>query len=306
LLCRAYNAFFNLKGVMAMFRIFTALLVGSLLAGGALAQSLVAEGAEVKAVAENLLFGEGPAWNGEDTLYFTDIPRSRINMIGPDGEVSIFTDDSGGTNGLYFDAEGNLFCCESVRRQLVKRTPSGEIVVVATGWDGKQFNQPNDVWVAPNGGLYMTDPVYRAVPDREIEGTNVYYISPDYTSVSLAAEGMNNPNGLIGTPDGKILYITAHGDKQTWVFDIEEDGSLANKRLLTDRGSDGMTLDIKGNIYLTGSGGVEVFSPEGESLEMIATPESTTNVTFGGASGRTLYITCPKAVYAVEMSVQGW
>ena len=270
----------------------------------ATAQSLVAEGASMQQVAGDLAFGEGPAWDGHGNLYFSDIPRNRIMKVDSTGKVSIFTDESGGANGLYFDKAGNLYACETVSRRVTKRAPDGTMTVLADRCEGKRLNQPNDLWVDPKGGVYFTDPVYSPVKGREIDTTDVYYIRPGGETIRVAS-GMHNPNGIIGTADGKKLYVAALGDKQTFVFDIAEDGTLTNKTLFASRGSDGMTLDVRGNVYMTTGKRVQVFSPGGQAIETIDVPEGTTNCTFGGPDNHTLYISCPKGIYAIRMRVSG-
>lgn len=264
-------------------------------------QSLVAPGATPMKVAEGLKFGEGPAVDSAGNLFFSDIPNARIMKLDTEGMVSVARANSGNANGLMFDKDGNLYACEMAGRRVSKMTPEGQVTTVASRCEGKRFNQPNDLWLDAHGGIFFTDPIYGAVDGQDVETHDVYYIEAD-GEVSRAATGLVNPNGIVGTPDGKKLYVADHGGKATYVFDIGPGGALSNRTKLIDRGSDGMVLDEQGNLYLTGEENVEVFSPAGKKLETIPMPERTTNVTFGG---KRLYVTCPKAVYAVGMNVAG-
>ena len=267
--------------------------------------ALTAEGAELVKIAGDLGFGEGPAVSPEGVLHFTDVANERIMKMTPGGEAVLAYEHTGRANGLYFDKAGNLFACEGGNRRITKRSPDGELTVVAERCEGKRFNQPNDLWLDSKGGVYFTDPVYARVPDREMEGEDLYYIKPGYKEVVRADGSLVNPNGIIGTAGGKRLYVADHKDKKTFVYDINDDGTLANKQTLLERGSDGMTLDELGNLYVTGREGVEAYTPAGKKLAAIPVPESTTNVTFGGEEGKTLFITCPRSVYSIEMRVKG-
>jgi gluconolactonase len=174
---------------------------------------------------------------------------------------------------------------------------------------GKLLNGPNDVWVRPDGGVYFTDPFYkrsywkRGPKEQEVEG--VYFLSPDRAKLSRVAADLEQPNGIIGTPDGKILYVADIHAKKSYAYDMQPDGSLAGKRLFCTMGSDGMTLDAEGNVYLTGKG-VFVFDRDGRQIEHVAVAEPwTANVCFGGKDRRTLFITATRGLYGMRMRVQG-
>jgi gluconolactonase len=176
---------------------------------------------------------------------------------------------------------------------------------------GKRLNGPNDLWIAPNGGIYLTDPLYKRdwwtgrSPEMEQDGQHLYYLAPDRIQFFRVDENLVQPNGLVGTPDGKKLYVADIGDKKTYVYDIEEDGYLKNRKLFCEMGSDGMTIDNKGNVYLTGNG-VTVFNPKGEQIAYIPVEERwTANVVFGGTERKTLFITALDKVYTLEMKVRG-
>lgn len=274
------------------------------LCGSALAESPVAEGAQPVEVASGFIFTEGPAADAEGNLYFSDVVRAKIFKLSTDGELSTFVEKSGGTNGLYFDQDGNLLGCQRGGKAIVSINPAGEISVVADAYDGKPLNSTNDLWIDPKGGIYFTDPRYFAGDNQAQDAEGVYYITPDRQRVIRVESELTRPNGVVGTPDGKTLYVADHADGKTYRYAIQEDGTLAEKVLFVEHGSDGMTLDELGNVYLTGEG-VAIFSPSGESLDRIEVPVRPTNVRFAGADRRTLYITARTRVYSVAMKVTG-
>ena len=268
--------------------------------------SVVAPGAEVEKVAGGFNFTEGPAADAEGNIFFTDIPNNRIHKwsLGTDSPgLSTFRENSGGANGLYFDKDGNLLACEGGGRRLVSITMDGEVTVLADKYQGKPFNSLNDLWIDPKGGIYFTDPRYGSRDNME-QGEHVYYLSPDGKEIKRVIDDMIRPNGLIGTPDGRILYVTDNGGGKTYSYSINRDGTLANKKLFAPEGSDGMTIDNEGNIYLTTSG-VAVYNKNGEKIEMIGVPERPANVCFGGKDKRTLFITARTSLYSVRMGVSG-
>jgi gluconolactonase len=267
--------------------------------------SIVAPGTQVEKLAGGFRFTEGPAADAEGNIYFTDIPNNRIHKWSLDGKLSTFLENSRGANGLFFDKAGNLIACEGGGRQLVSIDPQGRVTVLADKYKGKQFNSLNDLWIAPNGGIYFTDPRYgRGRDDMEQDGEHVYYLAPDRKKVIRVINDMVRPNGLIGTPDGKMLYVADHGGNKTFVYSINKDGTLSNKKLFAPEGSDGMTIDNQGNIYLTTSM-VAVYNKDGRKIETIDVPERPANVCFGGKDKQTLFITARTSLYSVKMQVKG-
>lgn len=274
-------------------------------------KSIVAKGAKVETLGEGYSFTEGPAADAEGNVYFTDQPNNKIvRWSASTGEVSVFSDDAGRSNGLYFDAKGNLIAAADSANQLWAFDKAGKPTVLVKDYEGKLLNGPNDIWIAPNGGMYITDPLYKRDywtrdPKMQQEGQHLYYLSPDRSRFSVVDDNLKQPNGIIGTPDGKKLYVADIGDGKTYVYDIGENGSLSNRKLFAPMGSDGMTIDNQGNIYLTGHG-VTVFSKDGEQIAHIPIDENwTANVTFGGKDRRTLFITAMDAVYGLKMKVRG-
>ena len=241
---------------------------------------------ELQVVGDHFQFTEGPAADADGDIYFTDIRANRIHKLPPSGKMEVFRENSGGANGLLFDPAGNLLICEGNNKRVTSLSPEGELTVLASEYEGKPLNKPNDLWMDPKEGLYFTDPMYGKNPLTQ-DGEHVYYIMPDRSKIIRVIDHFVRPNGIIGTPDGKTLYVADHGDSKVWKYAINADGTLANKTLFTEHASDGMTLDAQGNLYIT-ENSVLVFSPAGEQIREIKTPARPTNVTI---SGGTLYIT---------------
>ena len=216
--------------------------------------------------------------------------------------------NSGRANGLYFDKDENLLACEGEKGQVTSTTPEGDYIPIASQFNGKRYNQPNDLWPDKKGGVYFTDPKYGS-DEEELpqDGMHVYYINPNHNSVTRVCDDLERPNGILGTPDGKLLYVTDAQAGKTYRYDIQEDGSLANKTLFVELGCDGMTIDKEGNVYLTTSGkqAVDIFAPSGELMESISVPEKPSNVCFGGREKNQLFITARTSIYRVELNTNG-
>jgi gluconolactonase len=271
---------------------------------------VVVPGEQARLLAPGLGFGEGPATDAEGNVFFTDQPNDRILKWSVNGELSTFKAPSGRANGLCFDGDGNLWACADEKSELWKIEPAGKVEVVVKDYEGKLLNGPNDVWVRPDGGVYFTDPFYQRPywqrGPMEQDAPCVYYLSPNRRQLTRVADGFERPNGVIGTPDGKLLYVADIGAQKTYRYNIQPDGALTERTLFCEMGSDGMTIDDQGNVYLTKLG-VTVFDPSGKEIERIELPEPnrTTNVCFGGKDRRTLFITAPSALYAIRMAVAG-
>lgn len=271
--------------------------------------AVTAPGAKVERLAGDFKFTEGPAADAHGNVFFTDQPNDRILKWSTDGKLTTFMEPCGRSNGLYFDAQGHLWACADAKNELWRIDPQGGVAVVVKDYQGKLLNGPNDLWIRPDGGIYFSDPFYkRPYWDRgpsEQDAQCVYFLSPDRKTLSRVADDLRQPNGLVGTPDGKTLYVADIGAGKTYAYDVRPDGALAGKRLFCPMGSDGMTIDREGNVYLTGKG-VSVFDAKGNKIQQIDVPEPwTANVCFGGKDGRTLFITASKGLYAVRTRVQG-
>jgi gluconolactonase len=282
----------------------------SFYAYGQAASSLIAPGAKVEKLAEGFSFTEGPAVDNQGNVYFTDQPNNRILIWSVDGKLATFHENTGRANGLYFDKQNRLISCSDLDNELWRFEANGKHTVLVTNYDGKKLNGPNDLWVHPNGGVYFTDPLYKRdywtrSPEMQQDGQFLYYLAPDHKSLKQIDTDFEQPNGIIGSPDGKLLYVADIRARKTYVYDILPDGSPANKKLFTSMGSDGMTMDEKGNIYLTGRG-VTVFNPAGEQIEQIPVEANwTANVCFGGKDMQTLFITASQYLYSLRMNVKG-
>lgn len=284
-------------------------MAGSAAVRGRQGGGIVAPGAKLEKLAGGFVFTEGPACDAKGDVYFTDQPNDRIMKWSADGKLSTWKQPCGRSNGLCFDARGNLWACADAKNELWRISPAGKVTVVVKDYHGKLLNGPNDVWVRPDGGVYFSDPYYkrdywkRGPMEQDVQG--VYYLTPDHRHLTRVISDMKQPNGIIGTPDGKTLYVADIGASRSYVYEIRPDGSLAGKRLFCEMGSDGMTLDSEGNVYLTGKG-VTVFDRRGKQVEQIAVPEDWTgNICFGGADRRTLFITASKGIYGLRMNVHG-
>lgn len=270
---------------------------------------VIANGAELTLISDQFSFTEGPATDQEGNIYFTDQPNNDIWIFNTDGSLTHFMDNSGRANGLYFDADENLLACADEKSELWTITLEKEVTVLVDNFNGMRLNGPNDLWVDPEGGVYFTDPYYQREywerTESEIDEF-VYYLTPDRKDLFIVADDLVKPNGIIGTTDGKTLYVADIGDGKTYSYSIDTDrGYLSNKTLFAEMGSDGVTLDEKGNLYLTGRG-VTVFDKNGEQIEHIPVPQNwTANLTFGGEDSQTLFITASTAVYTLEMKVKG-
>ena len=267
------------------------------------------EGKEPKLVSRQFLFTEGPATDKEGNVYFTDQPNNTIWKYSLDGSLSLFMDSAGRANGLYFDNEDYLIACADEYNQLWRIDSKGNVTVLLDNYEGKKLNGPNDVWVHPSGNLYFTDPYYQRPywtrQRQELAAQNVYLVSKGKREVRPVIENLRQPNGIIGTPDGRWLFVADIGAGKTYKYGINRNGSLDAGRLFCEMGSDGMTLDAQGNLYVTGNG-VTVFNPNGVQIGHIPIPEKwTSNVTFGGKDRKQLFITASEAIYLLDMNVKG-
>lgn len=270
---------------------------------------LIAKDAVATKLSDQYSFTEGPAVNKKGNVFFTDQPNDKILKWSTNGKISVYMENAGRSNGLYFDAEGNLLACADAKNQLWKIDKNKKVTVLVNDFEGKRLNGPNDLWVDPKGGIYFTDPYYQrdywTHTTKEIEQESVYYLSPNKSKITKVANDLIKPNGIVGTSDGKILYVADIDANKTYSYTINEDGSLGAKKLFTTLGSDGMSIDALGNIYLTGNG-VTVFNKQGDQIAHIDIKEPwTSNVCFGGKNFKTLFITASKTVYTLKMNVKG-
>jgi len=272
-------------------------------------EGVVAPGAKLEKLAGDFAFTEGPTCDKHGNVFFTDQPNNRILKWSVDGKLSTFLEPAGRANGMYFDAKGDLIACADEHNELWSISPRKKVTVLVKDFQGRYLNGPNDVWIAPNGVMFITDPFYRRKywdhTMMALANEEVFYLSPDRKVLTQVTDDLKKPNGITGTPDGKNLFVSDIRAGQTWRYDIQPDGSLTNKTFLCALGSDGMTIDAEGNLYLTGHG-VTVFDKTGKQIDHIDVKESwTANVCFGGKDRRTLFITASTSLYSIRMNVKG-
>ena len=269
---------------------------------------------EVEEVKAGFIFTEGPAWSPHGSLFFTDIPNAKIHQLFEHRHtVGTFTSDSGHANGVLVDASGRMLVCQMDGRVVEYDTKTAQYKILADNYEGKRFNAPNDLIVDKSGGIYFTDPLFRA-PQPLPQGIQaVYYIHPDGT-VNRLTDNLPAPNGIGLSPDGKRLYVVPSRQAEMLVYDVEEPGKVVNGRTFCrlkqppgkdNTGGDGMVIDVKGNLYITTNLGVEIFSPAGKHVGLVTFPQQPANVTFGGAERKTMYVTARTGLYRVEMPIAG-
>ena len=270
--------------------------------------NIIASGATPRLISKQFSFTEGPAVDKEGNIFFTDQPNNKIWKYDTNGQLSVFMDNAGRSNGMIFDLNGNLLTCADEQNQLWSISKDKTVTVLVNDLSGKKLNGPNDLWVAPNGDIYFTDPYYqrpywkRTAP--EIEGQHVYLLPHGKKEIIRVIDNMEQPNGIVGTPDGKTLYVADIKGGKTFRYRIQKDGTLRDVELFTGMGSDGMTLDNRGNLYLTGNG-VTVFDKTGKQLAHVPLPKWTANVAFGGRNKTQLFITASESIYTLQMTVHG-
>jgi len=285
---------------------------------------LVDEDAELEQLGTGFTFTEGPLWNPDGFLLFSDMPGDVRRRWDEEGGVREIANPSNKGNGMTFDNDGRLLVCEHVTSSVVRMDPDGTgsgREVLATHYDGKELNSPNDVIVKSDGAIYFTDPTYGRWPgfgierEQELDFQGVYRIAPEGGDPQLLIDDFLQPNGLCFTADEKKLYINDTEHAHIRVFDVQGDGTIANGRVVAEGiGSgtieigdlvDGMKLDERGNIYVTGSGGVCVFDPDGRQFGTIEVPENVGNVNWGGPDWNWLFIPASTSMYRVKCKVSG-
>ncbi len=273
---------------------------------------VIAKDAKLILIDSNFKFTEGASCDKNGNVFFTDQPNNKIWKYDTSGKLSVFLYPSRRSNGMYFDANGNLISCADEHDELISISPNKKITVLVNNYNGYILNGPNDVWVNRlTGGIYLTDPYFqrdywtRQHADFNLHGEKLYYLPPGKKELILVDSTVKKPNGIVGTPDGKHLYVADMGVWKTFRYDIQQDGSLKNKTLFINEASDGMTIDNKGNIYITGNG-VTVYDSAGKKIDHINVPEKwTANLCFGGKHKDVLFITASKSLYKIQTLVKG-
>jgi gluconolactonase len=284
-------------------------------------RELVDEDAEVEQIATGFTFTEGPIWMPDGSLHFSDMPGDKRRRWHPDEGVTVLRDPSNKCNGMTLDNDGNLIVCEHVTSSVVRESPDGGRETLATHWGDQELNSPNDVIVARDGSIIFTDPTYGRMPgfglerDQELDFQGVYRIPAGGGDLQLLVDDFVQPNGLCFTADESLLYINDTDRAHIRVFDVGADHQLSNGRVFAEsigtadlaKGDlvDGMKLDERGNVYVTGPEGVLVFSPAGEHLGTVKVPEPVGNLNWGDDDWKSLYIPASTSVYRVRMNVAG-
>jgi gluconolactonase len=266
--------------------------------------SIFLPGAKVQKVAGGFKFTEGPAVDLEGNIFFADLGNNKIYKWSVfDNKISIVLENSYGISGLSFDSEGILYACQRDKGQIISIAPNGIQVVLAQEYQGKPFFKANDVWVDPKGGVYFTHRDDKPLLNEKYGG-HIFYITPNKKNVIPVANDYKKPNGIIGTKDGKTLYVSDRKTQKTYRYRIGFNGMLTEKQLFAEVGSDGMTLDNKGNLYVT-TDAVHIFNFDGKEIADIQIPERPSNLSFGGKEGNELFITAGTGLYVLEMAVAG-
>jgi len=269
---------------------------------------IIAENAKPKLISNQFKFTEGPAVDKKGNVFFTDQPNDKIWKYSTEGQLTVFLDKTGRSNGMYFDKKGNLITAADEKNELWSISADKKTAVLLDNYKGKLFNGPNDLWIDSRGGIYFTDPYYqRPYWERkktELDGQYVYYLAKGKTVPIIVDSNLVKPNGIVGSADGKSLFVADIGDKKTYKYSIAKNGTLINRTLFAEMGSDGLTLDNNGNLYITGRG-VTIFNSSGKQIEHIDIPGWTANVCFSGKNRDVLFMTSSTSVYTLQMRVKG-
>jgi gluconolactonase len=271
--------------------------------------SPVYENAKPELVSKQFSFTEGPAVDKKGNIYFTDQPNDKIWKYDTEGKLSLFLDKTGRSNGLYIDKKGNIIACADAENELWSINPSKAVTVLMNNYEGKKMNGPNDLWLDRKGGIYFTDPYYQrdywTRKVGELDKQQVYYLAPGKKEPVVVAGDFTRPNGIVGSKDGKTLYVADIGAGKIYKYQVNKDATLTNRELFASQTADGITLDREGNLYAAGNG-VTVYNAQGQKIAHIPIPEKwTANLCFGGKNRDILFITASTAVYTLRMRVKG-
>jgi gluconolactonase len=275
-------------------------------------QDILDDSAKLEKIAGDFQFIEGPIWHPDGFLLFSDIPANIIYKFASNQQVEVFRRPSRKANGNTLDKENRLLTAENENRRVSRTEKDGKVITLADRYEGKRLNSPNDLVVKSDGSIYFTDPSYGVSKDREELGFyGVYRLASD-GKLTLLVKDLVLPNGLAFSPDEQKLYVNNSEAKYIAVFDVKPDGTLTNERLFADlkdasQGGvpDGLKVDLEGNVYSTGPGGVWILSPDGKVLGKISVPETATNLAWGESDRKTLYITGSTSLYRIRLKIAG-
>lgn len=280
--------------------------------------SLIEEGAKVQKLADGMQFTEGPVWlPKEKKLVFSDIPNSKLMQWSKEGGLSVFR-QSENANGNILDLQGRIISCQHGARNVIRIESDGSTTVLADKFEGKRFNSPNDVAVRSDGTLWFTDPPWGLTEPHEIPGHWVFKLDPKTNSIEVVHKDLAMPNGIVFSPDETRIYIADTGGNERHpdpafhqlpasiqCYEVSPEGTLGKKLFQIDAGSDGMAVDVLGNLYTTTGGKVHIYNADGKLLEQIDVPEGPANVCFGDDDYKTLFITARTSLYSIRVKHPG-
>lgn len=293
-----------------------AVLVGLIAVQASAQDNSVAPTGNIEKVADGFAFTEGPTWDPiRKVLYFTDIPNTTIHIVDQSGKLSNtpLTTESAHSNGLFITADGRLLACQMDGQVVDWGTDRKKATILADQFGGARFNACNDLVIDTEGGIYFTDPLFRAPTPLPQKIQAVYYIAKD-KSVTRVTDEIAAPNGIALSPDGKTLYVIPSQQAEMLAYDVKASGKLSDPRVFctvkqpegeTSTGGDGMVVDVQGNLYLTTHLGIQIFSADGSAVGMVTFPEQPANVTFGDEDRKTMYVTARTGLYKVRMPIAG-
>ena len=271
-------------------------------------QTIIYDSAKLEKVAGDFQFIEGPIWHPDGFLLFSDIPANTIYKFASNRQVEIFRRPSGKANGNTLDKENRLITAEHENRRVSRTEKDGKVIALADRYEGKKLNSPNDLVVKSDGSIYFTDPPYGITKEQEELGFyGVYRLAPD-GKLTLLVKDLVLPNGIAFSPDEQKLYVNNSEAGYIAVFDVKPDGTVTNQRVFAELKDasqsgvpDGLKVDVEGNVYSAGPGGVWILSPSGKLLGKISVPETATNLAWGEKDYKTLYITGSKSLYRIRL-----
>jgi len=279
---------------------------------------VVGDDSQLEQVATGFKFTEGAMWNGKaEELTFSDMPGDVVRKWSAENGVTVYRQPSNKANGHYYDLEGRLVSCEHATSRVIREEHDGSITVLATHYDGRELNSPNDVVVKSDGGIYFSDPTYGRMDvfgllrEQDLDFQGVYRIDPGWGDLTLLAADFLQPNGLTFSLDEKQLFVNDTDRGHVRVFDVAGDRSIAGGDVWAvpegpgEGGCDGMKIDSEGNLYTTGPGGIFVYGPDATCLGVIQVPEVAANFTWGDGDLKTLYITASTSLYRTRVNVPG-
>jgi len=275
-------------------------------------QDILDDSAKLEKVAGDFQFIEGPIWHPDGFLLFSDIPANIIYKFASNQQVEVFRRPSGKANGNTLDKENRLLTAEHENRRVSRTEKDGKVITLADRYEGKRLNSPNDLVVKSDGSIYFTDPSYGISKEQQELGFyGVYRLASD-GKLTLLVKDLVLPNGIAFSPDEQKLYVNNSEARYIAVYDVKPDGTVTNERLFADlkdasQGGvpDGLKVDLEGNVYSTGPGGVWIFSPDGKLLGKISVPETATNLAWGESDRKTLYITGSTSLYRIRLKIAG-